>query len=172
MIIAMKNDINTYKRLLRLPCTIAVVGLSAETHRPSYRVASYLQANGFKIVPVNPRYATLGQAVLGETCYAQLSDIPFAVHIVDVFRRTEDVLPIALQAIQIGVRCLWQQIGVENEQAAQLAQAAGLLSVMNRCLKIDHAQAFTLPTPHYLIDETRLQKNLQRMQCIRLPCAD
>lgn len=167
MMIDMTLDINTLKRLLHQPCTIAVVGLSAETQRPSYRVASYLQTNGFKIVPVNPRYAASGQTVLGETCYAQLSDIPFAVHIVDVFRRTEDVLPIAQQAIQIGARCLWQQIGVENQQAAQLAQAAGLVSVMNRCLKIDHAQAFQLATPYYLIDETRLQKNLLLMQQIR-----
>ncbi len=167
MIIDMDIDINTLKRLLRQPCTIAVVGLSVEPDRPSHRVARYLQDHGFTIVPVNPRYAASGQTVLGEACYAQLIDIPFAVHMVDVFRRTEDVLPIAAQAIQIGARCLWQQIGVENQQAAQLAKAAGLVSVMNRCLKIDHAQAFQLSTPYYLIDETRLQKNLRLMLQIR-----
>jgi len=143
MMIDMNVDTNTLNRLLRLPCTIAVVGLSAETHRPSYRVASYLQAHGFKIAPVNPRYALTGVPVLGETCYASLRDIPFAVDIVDVFRRTEDVLPIAQQAINIKARCLWQQIGVENQQADQLACAAGLVSVMNLCLKIEHERLCT-----------------------------
>jgi predicted CoA-binding protein len=142
MIIHMNTDINTLRRLLRQPCTIAVVGLSAEWHRPSFFAAKYMQEHGFKIVPVNPRYAKTGELILGEACYASLTDIPFTVDMVDVFRRTEDVLPIAQQAIQIGAHCLWQQIGVENRQADELVCAAGLDSVMNRCVKIEHARLF------------------------------
>jgi len=89
---------------------------------------------------VNPRYA--GQQVLGETCYASLSDIPFQVDMVDVFRRSDDVLPIAEQAVQIGAKCLWQQLGVANAQADALARQAGLESVNNRCVKIEHARLF------------------------------
>jgi hypothetical protein len=103
-------------------------------------VAQYLQQHGFRMVPVNPRHAAAGQSILGETCYANLTNIPFAVDMVDVFRRTEDVLPIAQQAVQIGAKCLWQQIGVENHEADQLARAAGLDSVMNLCVKIEHAR--------------------------------
>lgn len=136
----MTIDDTTLRRLLRLPCTIAVVGLSAEPDRPSYRVAHDMQQHGFRIVPVNPRYAAAGRSVLGEPCYASLTDIPFAVDIVDVFRRTEEVLPIAEQAVQIGAKCLWQQIGVANIEADQLARAAGLDSVMNRCIKVERAR--------------------------------
>ncbi len=142
MIITMNTDITTLRRLLGQPCTIAVVGLSAEQHRPSFSASRYMQAHGFRIVPVNPRYASTGVQILGETCYASLSDIPFAVDMVDVFRRTEEVLPIARQAIQIGAHCLWQQIGVENLESDQLATAAGLDSVMNLCVKLEHARLF------------------------------
>lgn len=138
----MSTDINTLRRLLRRACTIAVVGLSAQWHRPSYFAAKYMQQHGFKIVPVNPRYAVGKEKILGESCYASLTDIEFPVDIVDVFRNTADVLPIAQQAIQIGAHCLWQQIGVENLQADQLVRAAGLDSVMNRCVKIEHARLF------------------------------
>ena len=136
----MSIDNDTMRRLLRLPCTIAVAGLSSEPDRPSYRVAQYLQQHGFRIVPVNPRHAAANQSVLGEPCYASLTDIPFSVDLVDVFRRTEDVLPIARQAVQIGAKCLWQQIGVENHEADALARAAGLNSVMNLCVKVEHAR--------------------------------
>jgi len=115
-----------------------VVGLSAEWHRPSYFAASYMQAKGYRIVPVNPRY----EQILGERCHARLEDIPFPVDLVDIFRRTEDVLPIARSAIAIGARCLWQQIGVKNLEADALARAAGLDSVMDRCVKIEHARLF------------------------------
>ena len=138
----MSNDITTLSHILHQPCTIAVVGLSAQAQRPSYVVANYMQQHGFKIVPVNPRYAASGEQILGETCYASLTDIAFPIDIVDVFRNTQDVLPIAQQAIQIGAHCLWQQIGVENLEADQLARAAGLDSVMNRCVKIEHARLF------------------------------
>jgi hypothetical protein len=110
----MNIDTSTLHRLLRQPCTIAVVGLSAEPSRPSFEVAQTMQSHGYRIVPVNPRYAEKGEHILGESCYASLTDIPFQVDIVNVFRRTEEVLPIARQAVQIGAKCLWQQIGVEN----------------------------------------------------------
>ena len=136
----MTDDPSTLRRILRDCRTIAVVGLSAEWHRPSHFAASYLQQHGYRIVPVNPRYA--GGEVLGERCYASLDDLPRPVDMVDLFRRTEDVLPIARQAIAIGAKCLWQQIGVKNLEADALAQAAGLDTVMDRCVKIEHARLF------------------------------
>ena len=101
-----------------------------------------MQDHGYRIVPVNPRYATASTDVLGEHCYAALTDIPFPVDMVDVFRRTEDVLPIAQQAIQMGAKCLWQQIGVMNLEADALARNAGMDSVMDRCVKIEHGRFF------------------------------
>jgi hypothetical protein len=134
----MHDDISTLRRILRECRTIAVVGLSAEWHRPSFFAAKYMQQHGYRIVPVNPRYAE----VLGERCYASLTDIPHPVDMVDVFRRTDDVLPIAEQAIAIGARCLWQQIGVKNLAADELVRQAGLASVLDRCVKIEHARIF------------------------------
>ena len=134
----MADDIASLRRILRTSRTIAVVGLSADWFRPSYFAAKYMQEHGYRIVPVNPRY----EAVLGERCHATLATIEVPVDIVDVFRKTEDVLPIAEQAIAIGAKCLWQQIGVKNEQAAALAAAAGLDVVMDRCVKIEHARLF------------------------------
>jgi uncharacterized protein len=134
----MQDDITALRRILRTNHTIAVVGLSAEWHRPSYFVAKYLQSKGYRVVPVNPRY----EQILGERCYARLEDIPVPVDIVDVFRRTEDVGPIADSAIRIGARCLWQQIGVKNHEADARARAAGLDSVMDHCVKIEHARLF------------------------------
>lgn len=139
----MNPDAPTLRSVLRLPTTIAVVGLSADASRPSFEVSQNMQAHGYRIVPVNPRYAEQGQKILGETCYASLTDIPFAVDIVNVFRRTEEVLPFAGQAVQIGAKCLWQQIGVQNQQADQLVRAAGLVSVMNLCIKIERARLAT-----------------------------
>jgi predicted CoA-binding protein len=138
----MSNDIAELRHLLRSCKTIAVVGLSAEWHRPSYFAAKYLQEHGYRVVPVNPRYAHSAGQILGETCYASLLDIPHPVDMVDVFRRSSDVLPIAQQAIDIGARCLWQQLEVENLQADALARHHGLASVMNRCVKIEHARLF------------------------------
>ena len=138
----MSNDIAELRRILREHHTIAVVGLSAEWHRPSFFAAKYMQEHGYRIVPVNPRYADVPEGILGETCYASLLDIPHPVDMVDVFRRTADVLPIAQQAIQIGARCLWQQLEVENHEADALARSSGLSSVMNRCVKIEHARLF------------------------------
>ena len=142
LLIARMNTIEQLRRVLNKNHTIAVVGLSAEWHRPSFFAAKYMQEHGYRIVPVNPRYAKAATDILGERCYAELTDIPFAVDMVDVFRKTEDVLPIARQALQIGAKCLWQQIGVMNLEADAIARAAGLDSVMNRCVKIEHGRLF------------------------------
>jgi len=134
----MADDIATLRRILRSSRTIAVVGLSADWYRPSYFAAKYMQEHGYRIIPVNPRYGE----ILGERCHAALATIDVPLDIVDVFRRTEDVLPIAEQAIAVGAKCLWQQIGVKNEAAAALAATAGLDVVMDRCVKIEHARLF------------------------------
>jgi predicted CoA-binding protein len=134
------NTIEELRRILKTCRTVAVVGLSAEWHRPSYFVAKYLQQHGYRVLPVNPRYA--GGEILGERVVASLDDIAERVDMVDVFRRSEEVGPIAEAAIRIGAKCLWQQIGVMNAQADVLVRAAGLDSVMNRCTKIEHARLF------------------------------
>jgi uncharacterized protein len=134
----MADDIPTLRRILKSCHTIAVVGLSAEWHRPSFFAAKYLQQHGYRIVPVNPRY----ESVLGEPCHAKLEDIPFAVDMVDVFRKPADLPPIAKSAVAIGARCLWQQLGVMNAEAHAIARDAGLDSVMDRCVKIEHARLF------------------------------
>lgn len=136
------NSVEQLRKILKQGRTIAVVGLSAEWNRPSYFAAKYMQEHGFRIIPVNPRYAASATPILGERCYADLGEIPEPVDIVDVFRRSEDVLPIAQQAVQIGAKCLWQQIGVMNQEADQLARDAGLESVMDRCVKIEYARLF------------------------------
>ena len=134
----MADDIASLRRILRTSRTIAVVGLSAEWHRPSYFAAKYMQAHGYRVIPVNPRY----DKILGERCHPTLATIEIPVDIVDVFRRSEDVMPIAEEAIAIGAKCLWLQIGVVNEEAAAKARAAGLDVVMDRCVKIEHARLF------------------------------
>jgi hypothetical protein len=126
--------------LLRNSRSIAVVGLSADWNRPSHFAAKYMQQHGYRILPVNPRYA--GQTVLGEPCVASLEEVKTPVDIVDVFRRTEDVLPLARSAVAIGAKCLWQQLGVANLEADAFVRAAGLASVMDRCVKIEHARLF------------------------------
>jgi predicted CoA-binding protein len=134
----MADDIATLRRILRTSRTIAIVGLSAEWHRPSFFAAKYLQEHGYRVIPVNPRY----DKILGERCHPTLATIEIPIDIVDVFRRSEDVMPIAEEAIAIGAKCLWQQIGVRNEAAAALAASAGLEVVMNRCVKIEHGRLF------------------------------
>jgi predicted CoA-binding protein len=129
------------RRILTECHTIAVVGLSADASRPSHGVARYLKQQGYRIVPVNPRY----ESVLGERCYARLADIPHPVDMVDVFRRTEDVLPIAQQAVAIGAKCLWQQLGIMNLDADRLAREAGLDSIMDRCVEIEHMRLLGSP---------------------------
>ncbi|MGB8345209.1 MAG: CoA-binding protein [Ktedonobacteraceae bacterium] len=122
---------------------VAIVGVSADQYRPSHFVAIYLQAEGYDIIPINPRYA--GQTILGKRVYATLTEAKAAgeaIAIVDVFRKAQDVPPIAEEAIQIGARVLWLQLGIRNDEAAQQAQAAGLTVVQDRCMKIEHARFF------------------------------
>ena len=132
------SEIETLRRILATHRVIAVVGLSADWYRPSYFAASYMKTHGYRIIPVNPRY----DAILGERCYKSLRDIPEPVDSVDVFRKTEDVLPIAREAIDVGAKVLWQQLGVRNLEADALVRAHGLESVMDRCVKIEHARLF------------------------------
>lgn len=134
------DDIDSLRRILKDNRVIAVVGLSAEWHRPSFFAAKYMHEHGYRIIPVNPRYA--GKQVLGERCYASLREVPDKVDIVDVFRKSEDVMPIAEDAIAIGAKVLWQQLGVRNEAAAAKARASGLETVMDRCVKIEHGRLF------------------------------
>jgi len=134
----MHDDINTLRRILKECRVLAVVGLSAQWHRPSHFAAKYMIEHGYRVIPVNPQY----REVLGQKCYASLREIPDPVDLVDVFRKTADVMPIAEQAIAIGAKVLWQQLGVTHEAAAAKARAAGLESVMDRCVKIEHARLF------------------------------
>jgi len=132
------DDINTLRRILKESRVLAVVGLSASWHRPSYFAAKYMLEHGYRVIPVNPQHSE----ILGQKCYASLRDIPEKVDLVDVFRKTADVMPVAEDAIAIGARVLWQQIGVRNEEAAAKARAAGLETVMDRCVKIEHGRLF------------------------------
>jgi len=134
----MQDDIPTLRRVLKACRTVAVVGLSAEWHRPSYFAAKYMQEHGYRIVPVNPKYPE----ILGEKSYARLEDIPFAIDMVDVFRKEADIPPIAQSAVAIGAKCLWQQLGLKSEEADRIATAAGLDSIWDRCVKIEHARLF------------------------------
>jgi len=132
------TDINTLRRILRTCRTIAVVGLSANWYRPSYFAAKYMLDHGYIVIPVNPAYPE----VLGQKCYASLRDIPVPVDMVDCFRRSEDIPPLVDDAIAIGARVLWMQLGIVNEEAKRTALAAGLDVVMDRCVKIEHARLF------------------------------
>lgn len=131
-------DIPTLRRILRENRSIAVVGLSANWHRPSYFAAKYLLDHGYHVIPVNPRY----EEVLGQRCYPSLSDVPEKIDVVDIFRRAEDVPPLVDEAIAVGARVVWMQLGVVHEEAAARARAAGLDVVMDRCMKIEYARLF------------------------------
>jgi predicted CoA-binding protein len=113
---------------------IAVVGLSPKLDRPSYVVASYMKEQGYRIIPVNPT----ATEILGETCYPDLSSIPEPVEVVDIFRRSEDTPGIVKEAIKIGAKAVWLQEGVINDEAAALAQEAGLMVVMDKCILKEH----------------------------------
>ena len=132
------DDIQTLRRILGENRVIAVVGLSADWFRPSYFAAKYMLEHGYRIIPVNPKYSE----ILGQRCYKTLQDVPEKIGIVDIFRKTQDVMPIADAAIAVGARVLWQQLGVRNEPAAAKARAAGLEVVMDRCVKIEHGRLF------------------------------
>lgn len=119
---------------------IAVVGASANWNRPSFFVMKYLQAKGYRMIPVNPREA--GTQILGETVYASVSAIPHAVDMVEIFRNSEEAGLIADEAVIKGAKVIWMQIGVRNDAAARRAEAAGLTVVMNRCPKIEHSRLY------------------------------
>ena len=132
------STIAELRRILKTNHTIAVVGLSADWYRPSYFAAKYMQEHGFRIIPVNPKY----DEILGEKCYPNLKAIPEPVDIVDVFRKPDDCVPIAQDAVAIGAKVLWLQLGVVNDEAARVAEAGGLEVVMDRCVKIEYARLF------------------------------
>jgi predicted CoA-binding protein len=134
----MVDDIPGLRRILKTSKVIAVVGLSGDWFRPSYFAAKYMQEHGYTVIPVNPRY----DSILGQKCYKSLRDIPVKVDIVDCFRKTADIPSICEEAIAIGARVLWQQLGVMNSDAAKKAEAAGLEAVMDRCVKIEHGRLF------------------------------
>ena len=134
------SSIHDLRRILGANRTIAVVGLSPQWHRPSFFAAKYMQGHGYRIVPINPS----ASEILGERCYPSVTAAAqdHRIDMVDCFRKTGDIGPIADEAIAIGAKCLWQQIGVVNEAAAAKARAAGLDTVMDRCVKIEHARLF------------------------------
>lgn len=122
---------------------VAIVGISADQYRPSHFVAIYLQAEGYDIILVNPHYA--GQTILGKHVYASLTEAKEAgetIEIVDVFRKPEDVLPVAEEATKIGAKVLWLQLGIRNDEAGRRAREAGLIFVQDRCIKMEHARFF------------------------------
>ena len=132
------DDSAKVRRILLRYHTLAVVGLSAQWHRPSYFAAKYMQEHGYRVIPVNPMY----DEILGEKCYKSLRDIPGKVDIVDCFRKSGEIPALAEDAIAIGAPVLWMQLGVENAEARARAEAAGLEVVENRCVKIEHGRFF------------------------------
>jgi len=122
------------EEILNSSRVVAVVGLSAKPDRPSHRVADYLKAQGYRIIPVNPAESE----ILGELCYPDLASVPESVDVVDIFRRSEEVLPIVKEAIKIGAKAVWIQEGVIDEEAAARAREAGLMVVMDKCMLKEH----------------------------------
>ena len=125
--------------------TLAVVGLSPQPERPSHQASQYMQRHGYRIVPVNPVVAREGGSILGEPVHASLADAAAAldaqglrIDMVDCFRKSEDIPPLAAEAVAVGARCLWLQLGVVNDKALELARAAGLWTVQDRCVKIEY----------------------------------
>ena len=134
----MDDDSEKLKRILNTSRTIAVVGLSTQWHRPSYFAAKYMQEHGYRVIPVNPT----AEAIMGEKSYKSLRDIPVKVDIVDCFRRSAEIPAIAEDAIAIGAKVLWMQLGVTNAEARKRAEAAGLEVVEDHCVKIEHGRFF------------------------------
>jgi uncharacterized protein len=130
------DDIPGLRRILARSRTIAVVGLSANWYRPSYFAAKYLQDHGYRVIPVNPNY----EQVLGERCYPSVSAIPEPVDVVDGFRKPEEMVGLAREAVARKAGVLWMQLGIRNEEAMRIANDAGLDVVVDRCMKIEHAR--------------------------------
>lgn len=122
------------QKILEDSRTVAVVGLSPRQHRDSHEVAKYLQDQGYRIIPVNPK----AEEVLNEKCYPDLESVPEKIDVVDIFRRSEDVPPIVDQAICIGASTVWMQLDIVNEESAAKAEAAGLNVIMDRCMLVEH----------------------------------
>jgi len=120
--------------ILKTPKTIAVVGLSSNPMRPSHGVTAYMQAAGYRIIPVNPNETE----VLGEKSYARLEDVPEKIDIVDIFRRAEEVPRVVESAIRVGAKVVWMQLGIESEEAAEKARAAGLVVIEDACILMEH----------------------------------
>ena len=133
---AIVDDIAGLRRILARSKTIAVVGLSANWYRPSYFAAKYLLDHGYRVIPVNPNYTE----VLGQRCYPSVSAIPETVDVVDGFRKAEEMVSLAHEAVARQAKVLWMQLGIRHEEAAQIASDAGLDVVMDRCMKIEHAR--------------------------------
>lgn len=131
-------DIVSLRRILRDNRTVAMVGLSANWYRPSYFAAKYLLDHGYKVIPITPTY----EEVLGQKAYPTLGDVPVEVDVVDCFRRSDQIVPLAEEAIRIGAKVLWMQLGVINHKARELAENAELDVVMDRCMKIEYARLF------------------------------
>ncbi len=134
----MDDDAEKLKRILNTSRTIAVVGLSTQWHRPSYFAAKYMQEHGYRVIPVNPA----ADSIMGEKSYKSLRDIPEKVDIVDCFRRPAEIPAIAEDAIAIGAKVLWMQLGVTNAEARKRAESAGLEVVEDHCVKIEHGRFF------------------------------
>lgn len=132
------SDIQTLRRILRTSKTIAMVGLSANWYRPSFFAAKYLLDHGFDVYPVNPNY----DEILGRTCYPDLKAVPTKIDVVDIFQKPDRVPQLVEDAIEIGAKVIWMQLGIVNEEAAERARAAGLEVVMNRCMKIEYGRLF------------------------------
>jgi predicted CoA-binding protein len=132
------TDIKDLRRILNDYKRVAMVGLSDDWSRPSNFAAKYLLDHGFEVIPVNPKYPE----ILGQKCYADLRDIPQPVDIVDLFQRVERIPPFVDQAIEIGAKVVWMQLGIIHEEAAQKARDSGLEVVMDRCMKIEYARLF------------------------------
>lgn len=130
-----KSESDTIRQILADCRTIAVVGASSNPARASNHVASYMKAQGYRVIPVNPNE----QTVIGEQAYPSLTAVPGPIDLVDIFRKSEDVPPIVKEAIACGAKAIWMQEGIINEVAAQLAREAGLAVVMDRCWLKDHA---------------------------------
>src|SRR5210317_1203868 len=132
------TDIKDLRRILSDYKRVAMVGLSEDWSRPSNFAAKYLLDHGFEVIPVNPKYPE----ILGQKCYADLRDIPTPVDVVNMFQRTQSIPPFVDQAIEIGAKVVWMQLGIIHEEAAQKARDAGLEVVMDRCMKIEYARLF------------------------------
>ena len=133
---AIVDDIAGLRRILARYRTIAVVGLSANWYRPSYFAAKYLLDHGYRVIPVNPNYTE----VLGQKCYPSVAAIPEPVDVVYGFRKAEEMVSLAREAVARQASVLWMQLGIRNEEAARIAGDAGLDVVMDRCMKIEHAR--------------------------------